>query len=84
MSSHPAGAIERAASVCPVMPVMHRVVRISGLFAGAATGLRSGRKNLPCEFAMQKPPLDPDVADAAPTATGYDEKHLITYRRLLD
>jgi hypothetical protein len=61
-----------------------RGVRISGLFAGAATGLRSGRKNLPCEFAMQKPPLDPDVADAAPTATGYDEKHLITYLRLLD
>ena len=36
---------------------------------------------------MQKPPLDPDVADAAPTApilTGYDEERLITYLRLLD
>ena len=36
---------------------------------------------------MQKPPLDPDVADAAPTApdlTGYDEQHLVTYLRLLD
>lgn len=36
---------------------------------------------------MQKPPLDPDVADNAPTApilTGYDEEHLITYLRLLD
>ncbi|MCC8972680.1 DNA -binding domain-containing protein [Bradyrhizobium brasilense] len=35
---------------------------------------------------MQKPPLDPDVADEAPTApvlTGYDEKHLVTYLRLL-
>ena len=35
---------------------------------------------------MQKPPLDPDVADVAPTApilTGYDEAHLITYLRLL-
>ena len=36
---------------------------------------------------MQKPPLDPDVADAAPTApalTGYDELHRVTYLRLLD
>ena len=36
---------------------------------------------------MQKPPLDPDVANEAPTApilTGYDEEHLITYLRLLD
>lgn len=36
---------------------------------------------------MQKPPLDPDVADAGPTGqalTHYDEEHLITYLRLLD
>jgi hypothetical protein len=36
---------------------------------------------------MQKPPLDPDVADDAPGApilTGCDEEHLITYLRLLD
>ena len=36
---------------------------------------------------MQKPPLDPDVADTAPVSnvlTGYDEQHLITYHRLLD
>ena len=36
---------------------------------------------------MQKPPLDPDVADIAPSdsvSTVYDEKHLITYLRLLD
>ena len=36
---------------------------------------------------MQKPPLDPDVADIAPadpTLTGYDEQHLVTYLRLLD
>ena len=36
---------------------------------------------------MQKPPLDPDIADMAPTAsvlTGYDEEHLVTYLRLLD
>ncbi len=36
---------------------------------------------------MQKPPLDPDVADAAPTdprLSIYDENHIITYLRLLD
>jgi hypothetical protein len=36
---------------------------------------------------MQKPPLDPDVDDAAPTGaalTVYDEQHIITYLRLLD
>jgi hypothetical protein len=36
---------------------------------------------------MQKPPLDPDVADTAPTdsvLTVYDEEHIITYLRLLD
>jgi hypothetical protein len=36
---------------------------------------------------MQKPPLDPDVADTAPVSnvlTTYDEQHLITYLRLLD
>jgi Uncharacterized conserved protein (DUF2285) len=36
---------------------------------------------------MQKPPLDPDVADTAPfdsLLTVYDEEHLITYPRLLD
>jgi hypothetical protein len=36
---------------------------------------------------MQKPPLDPDVADTAPSDSGltvYDEEHIITYLRLLD
>jgi hypothetical protein len=36
---------------------------------------------------MKNPPLDPDVADAAPTdptLTGYDQEHLVTYLRLLD
>jgi hypothetical protein len=36
---------------------------------------------------MQKPPLDPDVADTAPIdsmLTPYDHEHLITYLRLLD
>lgn len=35
---------------------------------------------------MNKPPLDPDVADAAPTdqiLTVYDEQHVVTYMRLL-
>jgi hypothetical protein len=39
------------------------------------------------DVTMQTPPLDPDVADTAPTTTtltGYDEQHLITYLRLLD
>jgi hypothetical protein len=36
---------------------------------------------------MQKPPLDPDVAETAPSDsafTVYDEEHIITYLRLLD
>jgi hypothetical protein len=36
---------------------------------------------------MQKLPLDPNVADTAPSdsvLTVYDEEHLITYLRLLD
>jgi Uncharacterized conserved protein (DUF2285) len=36
---------------------------------------------------MQKPPLNPDVADTAPAdpvLTRYDEEHIITYLRLLD
>jgi hypothetical protein len=36
---------------------------------------------------MQKPPLNPDVADTASSdsvLTVYDEEHVITYLRLLD
>jgi hypothetical protein len=36
---------------------------------------------------MQTPPLDPNVADTAPSGsvlTAYDEEHLVTYLRLLD
>ena len=36
---------------------------------------------------MQKSPLDPNIADAAPSdsvLTAYDEEHVITYLRLLD
>ncbi|MGM4954129.1 DUF2285 domain-containing protein [Bradyrhizobium barranii] len=35
---------------------------------------------------MKKPPLDPDIADAAPSdpkLTPYDEQHVVTYIRLL-
>jgi Uncharacterized conserved protein (DUF2285) len=38
-------------------------------------------------LTMHSPPLDPPVADTAPTdgvLTGYDEQHLVTYLRLLD
>jgi len=36
---------------------------------------------------MPKPPLDPDVADTAPSDAVlilYDEEHIITYLRMLD
>jgi hypothetical protein len=36
---------------------------------------------------MRKPPLNPDVIDAAPTdsaLTPYDHEHFVTYMRLLD
>jgi hypothetical protein len=36
---------------------------------------------------MWKPPLDPDVADLAPSdpaLTPYDEQHVVTYLRMLD
>ncbi len=36
---------------------------------------------------MPKPPLDPDVADTAPTVstlTPYDHEHAVTYMRVLD
>ena len=36
---------------------------------------------------MPKPPLDPPIADRAPTAgdlTAYDHEHFVTYLRLLD
>ena len=36
---------------------------------------------------QQQLPFDPDIADTAPSAptlTGYDQDHLVTYLRLLD
>lgn len=38
-------------------------------------------------MSTHEPPLDPDVADVAPTVatlTAYDYEHLLTYLRLLD
>jgi Uncharacterized conserved protein (DUF2285) len=50
--------------------------------------LASGRRTEPLrDPSMKKPPLDPDVADTAPSdsvLTIYDEEHIITYLRLLD
>jgi hypothetical protein len=39
------------------------------------------------EFTVTQTPLDPDIADTAPSEsvlTVYDEEHVITYLRLLD
>jgi hypothetical protein len=36
---------------------------------------------------MRNPPLNPDIADVAPTGptlTSYDQEHLVTYLRMLD
>lgn len=59
----------------------------SGTMPLAPRALSSRAQDLFDGAAMQKPPLDPDVADQAPRSpvlTGYDEQHLITYLRLLD
>jgi hypothetical protein len=48
---------------------------------------RDPRKVTEADTIMPKPPLDPRVADQAPTAgdlTAYDHEHLVTYLRLLD
>jgi hypothetical protein len=51
-------------------------------------GVRSSwSNNLLRESPCRKPPLDPDIADTAPTdsvLTIYDEEHITTYLRLLD
>jgi Uncharacterized conserved protein (DUF2285) len=52
---------------------------------GGSTEARARKTR--ADMIMAKPPLDPPVADQAPTAgdlTGYDHEHLITYLRLLD
>ena len=48
---------------------------------------RASIRKTGADTIMPKPPLDPPVADLAPTAvdlTGYDQEHLVTYLRLLD
>ncbi len=53
--------------------------------AVTTTQLETGARHT--DRAMQPPPLDPPVADTAPTdaiLTGYDEQHVVTYLRLLD
>ena len=63
---------------------------LSPMGSSMCQGVQSkvGRSNdLLRERPMQKPPLDPDVADVAPfdaVLTAYDEQHIITYLRLLD
>jgi hypothetical protein len=70
-----------------VMPNAHRAVRNQRLFGLCATLYRFSINDVFYGAVMQKPPLDPDAADLAPTSsalTGYDEQHLVTYLRLLD
>jgi hypothetical protein len=70
-----------------VMPRAHRAVRKQQLFGLCATRYRFSINDVFYGAVMQKPPLNPDVADLAPTSsalTGYDEQHLVTYLRLLD
>jgi hypothetical protein len=70
-----------------VMPSAHRPVRNQQLFGLCATLYRFSINDVFYGAIMQKPPLDPDVADLAPTSsalTGYDEQHLVTYLRVLD
>lgn len=62
-------------------------VAYSVTIPAAPRTLSSRTNNLFDGAVMQRPPLDPDVADRAPTSpvlTGYDEQHLVTYLRLLD
>jgi hypothetical protein len=70
-----------------MMPVVHHAMRTLGLPIRPHGDLSSRFKAVGQDPIMQKPPLDPDVADEAPTSTllsVYDEQHRITYLRLLD
>jgi type VI secretion system activator RovC-like protein len=67
----------------------HRIIPVYG-FRGhqyAKAKSKVDRSTPVARMPMQKPPLDPDVADTAPSdsvLTAYDQEHLITYQRLLD
>jgi hypothetical protein len=68
------------------MPNAQHALRVRRLFPPRPAIYRPCAKALFDGADMQKPPLDPDVADVAPTASvlsGYDEQHLVTYLRLL-
>lgn len=70
------------------------MVRLSGLdsdipngMIGRLNGISGWNRQSVTGIPMQKPPLDPDVADTAPRdpmLTPYDYEHLITYLRILD
>jgi hypothetical protein len=69
------------------MPAAYHAMLTSRLPGRRPKAYRSGSKPTLMDVTMQTPPLDPDVADVAPTSTllsVYDEQHLITYLRLLD
>jgi hypothetical protein len=51
-----------------VMPNAHRAVRDQQLFGLCATLYRFSIKDVLYGAVMQKPPLDPDAADLAPTS----------------
>jgi hypothetical protein len=64
---------------------MHSIMitPVRGILGSAETRVRKTR----ADMIMPEPPLDPPVADQAPTAgdlTGYDHEQLVTYLRLLD
>ena len=69
------------------MPAVHHAMLTARLPCRRLEAYRSRLDPELMDVTMQTPPLDPDVADTAPTTTtltGYDEQHLITYLRLLD
>jgi hypothetical protein len=75
----------RPISAMPWRCVQGKMVRL-GACRPSLTTRRAAELNL-CEPPMQRPPLDPDVADAAPSdsvSTVYDEEHIITCLRMLD
>jgi type VI secretion system activator RovC-like protein len=63
----------------------HHVMRLRGL-ASLPGSLSKGGSEEESQL-MKKPLPDPDVAETAPASealTRYDEKHIITYLRMLD
>lgn len=70
-----------------MMPAVHRAMPLRDCPADGLKRIVPARNQAWWTLAIQKPPLDPDVADKAPASTlltVYDEQHPITYLRLLD